>query len=203
MKLVAAALSSALLVVSCATVTPEQTLVNRAVEAMGGAERIAAINTVYVKANVKHWEPEQSDVPGGEPRFAAESTLEVVQDRARRASRSDWVKNFAYPAPRTFTYSEIVTPDAGFVLGVDSNGRNAQNMKMNPPAHSMSGLRLAATQRESRRNSVTSLMLAMQRAPDKVLPAGSINGMPAVSFDGLLVAFDPASGLPARGGPRD
>jgi metallo-beta-lactamase superfamily protein len=198
MKLVAAALSSALLVVSCATVTPEQTLVNRAVEAMGGAERIAAINTVYVKANVKHWEPEQSDVPGGEPRFAAESTLEVVQDRARRASRSDWVKNFAYPAPRTFTYSEIVTPDAGFVLGVDSNGRNAQNMKMNPPAHSMSGLRLAATQRESRRNSVTSLMLAMQRAPDKVLPAGSINAMPAVSFDGFLVAFDPLSGLPAR-----
>jgi len=198
MKLVAAALLSALLAVSCATVTREQSMVNRAVEAMGGAERIAAINTVYVKANVKHWEPEQSDVPGGEPRFAAESSLEVVQDRARRASRADWVKNFAYPAPRTFTYSEIVTPEAGYVLGVDSNGRNAQNLKMNPPAHSMSGLRLAATQREARRNSITSLMLAMQRAPDKVLPADSMNGMPAVSFDGFLVAFDPLSGLPAR-----
>ena len=52
---------------------------------MGGAERLNAIKTISVKANVKHWEPEQSDVPGGEPRFAAQSTVEVVQDRSRRA----------------------------------------------------------------------------------------------------------------------
>jgi glyoxylase-like metal-dependent hydrolase (beta-lactamase superfamily II) len=198
MKQTLVALCGAVLLVSCATPTREQSLVNRAVGAMGGPDRIAAIDTVAVKANVKHWEPEQSDAPGGEPRFAAQSTLEVVQDRARRASRTDWVKNFAYPAPRTFTYSEIVTPEGGYVLGVDSNGRNAQNMKMSPPAHSMSGYRLAATQRESRRNSVTSLLLAMQRSADRVQRAADVAGQPAVSFDGFIVAFDPLSGLPAR-----
>ena len=117
-----------------------------------------------VKANLKQWEPEQSDVPGGEPRFANEASVEVVQDRSRRASRTDWVKNFAYPAPRTFTYSEIVTPQAGYVLGVDSNGRNAQSMKMSPPAHSMSGHRLATTQRESRRASQTRSSRRCRRA---------------------------------------
>jgi glyoxylase-like metal-dependent hydrolase (beta-lactamase superfamily II) len=121
-----------------------------------------------------------------------------VQDRGQRASRSDWVKNFAYPAPRTFTFSEIVTPEAGYVLGVDSNGRNAQNLKMSPPAHSMSGYRLATSQRESRRNSVTGLLLAMQQSPDKVQSAADIGAQPAVSFDGFIVAFDPASGLPSR-----
>jgi glyoxylase-like metal-dependent hydrolase (beta-lactamase superfamily II) len=198
MKHVLAALSGALLLVSCATPTREQSLVDRAVNAMGGADRIAAIKTISVKSNVKHWEPEQSDVPGGEARFAAESTVEVIQDRTRRASRTDWVKNFAYPAPRTFTYSEIVTPGAGYVLGVDSNGRNAQNLKMSPPAHSMSGYRLATTQRESRRNSQTLLLTQMQASPDRVQPAADVNGQPAVAFDGFIVAFDPATGLPSR-----
>ena len=198
MKHALAALSVAVLVVSCATPSREQSLVDRAVNAMGGAERIAAIKTVAVKANLKQWEPEQSDVPGGEPRFANEASVEVVQDRSRRASRTDWVKNFAYPAPRTFTYSEIVTPQAGYVLGVDSNGRNAQSMKMSPPAHSMSGYRLATTQRESRRASQTALLTQMQASPDKVQPASDIGGHPAVSFDGFIVAFDPLTGLPSR-----
>ena len=206
MKQAFAALSSCLIfvsfLVSCATTTREQTMVDRAVQAMGGTERLNAIKTVSVKANVKHWEPEQSDAPGGEARFAAQSTLEVVQDRSRRASRSDWVKNFAYPAPRTFTFSEIVTPEGGYVLGVDSNGRNAQSMKMSPPAHSMSGYRLASTQRESRRNSISSLLLAMQANPERVKPAAEIvaggASTPAVSFDEFIVAFDSATGLPAR-----
>src|SRR5688572_23295215 len=188
----------AFLLLSCATPTREQSLVRRAIDAIGGAERLAGLKTISVKGNVKHWEPEQSDAPGGEPRFGAESTFEFVQDVSRRAARTDWVKNFAYPSPRTFTYSEIVTPEAGFVLGVDSNGRNAQSMKMTPPAHAMSGYRLATTQRESRRNSITGLMLAMHQAPDKVQPAEDINGQPAVAFEGFRVAFDQGSGLPSR-----
>jgi glyoxylase-like metal-dependent hydrolase (beta-lactamase superfamily II) len=198
MKHVLAALSGALLVLSCATPTREQSLVDRAVSAMGGAERIAAIRTISVKASVKQWEPEQSDAPGGEARFANEATTETVQDRGRRMTRIDWVKNFAYPAPRTFTYSEILSPEAGYVLGVDSNGRNAQNLKMTPPAHSMSGYRLATTQRESRRGALTTLLTQMQQSADKVQAAADIGGHPAVSFDGFLVAFDPQTGLPSR-----
>ena len=65
--------------------------------------------------------------PGGEFRFANETSYESFQDREKRTARVDIERRFAYPAPRTFKFSEVVTPDAGFVLGVDSNGRNAQS----------------------------------------------------------------------------
>jgi glyoxylase-like metal-dependent hydrolase (beta-lactamase superfamily II) len=192
-----AALCSALLLASCAT-TPEQDLVNRALNAMGGAERLAGVKTVAFKGSARYWEPEQSEVPGGEARFANQTRFEGIVDAASRSSRTDIVREFAYPAPRTFTFSEIVTPQAGYVIGVDSNGRNAQSLKSSPPAHSMSGPRLATAQREARRASLGALMLAMQRSPDKVERAADVEGQPAVSFEGFVVAFDRASGLPAR-----
>ena len=188
----------ALGLLSCATPDREQSLVDRALSAAGGAARLASLKTISVKGTTRHWDPEQSDAPGGEPRFGAESRFEFVQDTGRRESRTDWVKNFAYPAPRTFTYSEIVTPEAGYVLGVDSNGRNAQSMKMSPPAHSMSGYRLATAHREGRRGAIGSLLQAMKANPDRVQAAADINGQPAVSFDGYTIAFDPATGLPSR-----
>src|SRR5438876_11082412 len=87
---------------SCASpLTREQSLVNRAVDAMGGAERLAAIQSVSAKGTTKQWEPEQSEVPGGEMRFANEASFDVVQDRAKRAARTDIERRFAYPTPRT------------------------------------------------------------------------------------------------------
>src|SRR5262245_33256567 len=198
MKQALVALCSVVLVASCATPSREQNLVNRAVDAMGGAERLAGVKSVAFKGTAKYWEPEQSDVPGGEARFANQSEFSGIIDGATRATRIDWVRNFAYPAPRTFNFSEITTPDAGYVVGIDSNGRNAQSLKANPPAHSMSGVRLATSQRELRRGGSGALMLAMQRSPDKVQPAADIGNQPAVAFDGFIVAFDPATGLPAR-----
>ncbi|HXM83074.1 MAG TPA: MBL fold metallo-hydrolase [Burkholderiales bacterium] len=195
-------LFSVLGLVSCATVSREQGLVQRAVDAMGGADALAGIKTISVKGTMKQWEPEQSDVPGGEMRFANESSYEVVQDRTRRAARYDWEKKFAYPAPRTYKFSEIVTPDAGYVIGIDTTARNAQNMQNNPPAHAMSGARLATTQREAGRGALTSLLLNMRNNPDQVQPAPDVvvGGVayPAVSYGPYIVAFDAQTGLPAR-----
>ena len=180
--------------------TKEQNLVNQAAQAIGG-ERWAAVQTVSVRGTVKQWEPEQSDVPGGEMRFANEASFETTADRMKRTTRTDWERKFVYPAPRTFKFSEIVTPEAGYVLGVDTNGRNAQSQKMNPPAHSMSGLRLAASQREMRRGQINSLILAMRANPARVQPALDLQSggrsYPAVSYEGFTVGFDPQSGLPA------
>ena len=89
MKQALVALCSAALLVSCATVTREQRLVDRAVEAMGGAERIAALKTVTFKGTAKFWEPEQSDVPGGESRFVVDAPFEGIYDPASRARRRD------------------------------------------------------------------------------------------------------------------
>jgi len=188
---------------SCASgPSKEQQLVSKAVEALGGAQAIADIRTISYKGNQKQWEPEQSDVPGGEMRFANEAQLEGIADLQARAGRTDWVKNFAYPAPRTFTYSEIVTPTAGYVMGVDSNGRNAESQKANPPAHSMSGLRLATSHREGMRNNISSLLLAMFFSPEQVQPAADIvvggRSYPAVGYRGQIIAFDTQTGLPAR-----
>ena len=192
-----------LALLSCATgPSGDQALVQRAVDAMGGADAIAGIKTIWVKGSVKQWEPEQSDVPGGEARFANQASFDFVSDRASRAARTDWVRNFAYPAPRTFTFSEVVTPDAGYVIGIDSNGRNAENLKSSPPAHSMSGLRLATTQRELRRLSPGALLLEMRANPQAVQPAPDLladgRALPALSYGGFVVAFDPQTGLPAR-----
>ena len=123
-------------VASCAS-SPQRNvdLVNRALDAMGGSDALAKVRTISVKGTTKQWEPEQSAAPGGEARFANEATFETSGDFSRRAVRVDWVKNFVYPTPRTFKYTEIVTPDAGYVLGIDSNARNKQNLETNPPAH--------------------------------------------------------------------
>ena len=158
-----------------------------------------------MKFQLLHWEPEQSHAPGGEPRFAAESTADTTLDFVNRRSRVDWEKKFAYPSPRTFTFTEVVTSDAGYVIGIDSNGRNAQSMKTQPPAHTMSGLRLAATQRELRRTSPT-LLLEMRDNLSRVSRSADIAAggasYPALNYDvgsvRYIVAFDPQTGMPAR-----
>src|SRR5258706_12384955 len=135
MKRILFALFSTAGLLSCATgPSREQDMVSRSVQAMGGAQALAAVNTVWVKGSVKQWEPEQSDVPGGEARFSNESSFEVHQDRSRRATRYDWERRYVYPGPRTYKFSEVITPDAGYGLGIDTTARHAPNLKMNPPA---------------------------------------------------------------------
>jgi hypothetical protein len=199
MRILLTVLSACTLVACTTPPTREQALVSRAVDAMGGPEAIAGVKTVTFKGTSKFWEPEQSDVPGGEARFAAEGSFEGLVDVASRRSRIDWDKSFAYPSPRNFKYSEIVTPKAGFVLGVDSNSRNAQSQQHG--AHSMSSLRLAATQRELLRVGLSGLLLAMHRSPGQVAPAADVSAhgrsYPAATYRGITIAFDPQSGLPA------
>ena len=198
MRYALAALFGALFLASCATPTKEQSLVSKAADAMGGARALGDIKTISTSGTSKWWEPEQSEVPGGEPRFSAEGKIDSISDLASRTTRYDYQKNFAYPTARTFTYSEVVTPQAGYVIGIDSNGRNAESLKANPPAHSMSGYRLATTQRERARTGIAGMISAMLANPDAVKPAADINGLPAVEYQGFIVAFDPKTGLPER-----
>jgi glyoxylase-like metal-dependent hydrolase (beta-lactamase superfamily II) len=211
MKRGAILLVVSMLMMSCATMQPRaQALVSRAVQALGGPDTLAAIKTVSLRGTVRQWEPEQSMTAGGEARFACESAFEAVTDVAAGTTRIDWSRKFAYPAPRTFTYTEIVTPAAGYVAGIDSNGRTKQSLEANPPAHSMSGLRLAATERELRRGSVV-LLLEMLKNPDRVAVAEDVTvggaTYPAVDYrvgdQTLTVMFDGATGLPARIRTRD
>jgi hypothetical protein len=90
MKRVSALLAMSLVVVACATTQPrDRNLVNRAVQAMGGADALSGVKTVSVKGTMKQWEPEQSMVAGGEMRFANEATFTLVTDVASRTTRID------------------------------------------------------------------------------------------------------------------
>src|SRR5688572_4169265 len=109
MKRAAFVIAFLLTAVSCASTQQQsRSHVDRAVQALGGAEALGKIRTVATKGTGRLWEPEQSMAAGGEMRFAGESTFDALTDIAARTTR------------------------------IDSN----------PPAHSMSGLRLTATQRE-------------------------------------------------------
>src|SRR5258705_4522045 len=134
----AVSLAVSIVVVACASMQPGgRDLVTRAISAQGGADALTAVKTVSYKATVRQWDPEQSASAGGEMRHGNDSTLVSVTDVATGATRNDWVRNYHYPAPRSFTYSEIVTAQAGYVAGIDSNGRTKQSREANPPAHSM------------------------------------------------------------------
>jgi hypothetical protein len=188
-------------------ITPSyaQDLLNGALAAMGGAEALAQVKTLMVKGTVRHLEPEQSMVAGGEMRHAADSTFEMTGDFTAHAMRVDWVKNFLYPSPRTFKFSEIITAEAGYVIGIDSNGRNKQSRETDPPGHAMSGLRFTVTQRELRCAS-PSLLLDMRNHPDKVStsPAITIGGAtyPTLTYQAgpyaFIVMFDAQTRLPVR-----
>jgi len=206
MKRAGLSLAVVLIAASCATTSPQgRDLVTRAVQAVGGADALAGVKTLTVEGTARQWEPEQSMAAGGEMRFANASTFVLASDVASGTTRIDWVRNFQYPTPRTFTFSEIVTPDAGYVAGIDSNGRTRQSLDSNPPAHSMSGLRLAASQRELRRGS-TLLLLELQKNPDRVSAVADVTvgnlTYPAVAYRAgdqtFTVMFDRVTGLPAR-----
>ena len=205
-KMLAVSLAVSMVVAACASMqSGGKDLVTRAVTAQGGADALAAVKTISYKATVRQWEPEQSAKAGGEMRLAGDSTVVAVTDVAAGATRMDWVRNFQYPAPRTFTFTEIVTPEAGYVAGIDSNGRTKQSREATPPAHSMSSLRLATVQRELLAASPL-LAFDMSKSPDRVTgaPSVTVGGVshPAVDYrvggHTLTVLFDPATGLPAR-----
>jgi Metallo-beta-lactamase superfamily len=206
MKRAVTSLAISLVLVSCATMRPpSQVLVGRAVQAVGGADALAGVQTVALRGTVREWEPEQSMTAGGEMRFACESAFESVTQVGSGATRIDRSRKFSYPAPRSFTYTEVVTPTAGYVAGIDTNGRTKQSLESNPPAHTMSGLRLAAAQRELRRGSAV-LLLEMLRNPDRVTSVADVTAggvaYPAVDYRAgdqtFTVMFDRATGLPAR-----
>jgi glyoxylase-like metal-dependent hydrolase (beta-lactamase superfamily II) len=181
--------------------------VDRALQAMGGAEKVRALESLVVKGTARHWEPEQSVKADGEPRLAGDSTFVAARALDARAARIEWDRKMVYPSPREYRFTEIVTPSAGYVEGLDTTAPTKQMQESgDPPRHAMSGVRLAAAQRELERTSPR-LLAEMRADPSKLsrVPFVAVkegNGLPAVKYqDGewtFLVTFDGATGLPRR-----
>ena len=187
-----------------------QQLIDRSIRALGGAEALSGLKRVTLSGVARFWEPEQSHVPSGEMRFGAVSRFTQSRDTAAGLARTDWVRDYEYPARRTYTYSEVVTPDAGYVKGIDATTRTKQSQSNDPPQHAMSGVRLAAAQRELARSSPT-LLLDLKANPKAVgtLPDQTVDGMRYTALrcqwkdQRFTLLLDPATHLPARIRTRD
>jgi len=198
------------LVVSCATgrerpASDALEPVDRALAAMGGADKVGALERLTVKGSARHWEPGQSVKADGEPRLAGDSSFVALRALDSKAARIEWVRKLVYPAPREYRFTEIVTPSAGYVEGTDTTAPTRQMQTSTPPRHAMSGVRLAAALRELERTSPR-LLLDMRSDPSKVAraPDVTVGGkrLIAVGYQAgdvrFLVLFDPRTGLPAR-----
>jgi glyoxylase-like metal-dependent hydrolase (beta-lactamase superfamily II) len=180
-------------------------VVNRAVSALGGKAALAQVRTLTLKAQARHWEPEQSVIAGGEMRLAGDSTFVLSRDFKRHAARTDWERKLVYPGPREYKFTEIVAGNIGYVQGIDTTSPTKQAANSNPSEHAMSDLRAAAALRELTRTSPL-LLLNMQENPQKLarLPDESREGkrVNVVAYAwgpyGFNVYFDAQTNLPAR-----
>jgi glyoxylase-like metal-dependent hydrolase (beta-lactamase superfamily II) len=186
-----AVLVSATPVVAWAQSVAPVDLVKQAVAAAGGVEALRAVKGVMLKADARFWEPQQSYIADGEPRFIGNSKLTVTWHVEKSMARSDWDREFKYPFAETKSYSEIVTPMFGAV----------STAKGNVP---MSNIRFAAHLRELQRASPVLLLKALD-APQKLssLPDQMLDGkpLPSIAFaDGdtnFTILFDRTTKLPA------
>lgn len=210
MRMASLLLSAVLFVPPAGAASPAEALVERSIAALGGEAALSGLRSVAMKGVARFWEPEQSHEPGGEQRFGAVGRFEQARDSAAGLARTAWVKDYEYPARRTYTYTETVTPDAGHVAGIDTTARTKQSRDANPPQHAMSGVRLAAAQRELARSS-PALLLEMRANPAALtlLPDTTVDGQRhrvvgyAWRDQQFQVLIDPATSLPARIRTRD
>ena len=192
-------------------------LVGQAVEAQGGINALRNLKRLSIKGEVRHWEPEESYVAGGQPVFTDHSTFVMCRDLEHGMARTDWDRAIQFPAVTHDVYSEVVTPELGYadVAGTEL----AINQSDLPPKgqQAMSGIRIATHLRELARASPALLLKALDNPrnlhalPDQTLGGGTFAGafggyfppvtLPAVAFiDGgttFTILFDRRTHLPA------
>jgi phosphoribosyl 1,2-cyclic phosphodiesterase len=166
-------------------------LIKQAVQAEGGTEALRNLKRIAIEANVKHWEPEQSYLPGGDPRLVATSKLTINWDLENSKARTEWDRNLIYPVAENDKYTDVLTPKSGFII----------TPKGERP---MSSIRVSSEQRELMRTSPTFLLKALA-SPEHLVamvdqPLGA-DRLPAVAFNGgyakFIILFDRSTHLPA------
>src|SRR5579862_5342916 len=132
-----------------AAATSPQDLVNAAYAAMGGDK----LKTITLRATLEQFDPGES-YSVSDPAKPDTGVSDLVQNRdlVRGLTRNEWVRPLPGVAAKR-TYTEIITPTAGYVIGNDATpGRlPKRTIKSTPPEHTMSGRRLTATLRELER----------------------------------------------------
>ena len=195
MKHALVALFSATLVVSCATPTREQSLVDRAVNAMGGAERLAAIKT--------HLGQGQRQALGARAvrrarrRAALRGRVELRGLHAgRRAPRQPHRLGEELRLPRAAHFHLQRDRHARGRLRARRRQQRPQRAEHEDDARPRTRCRAIASPPRSARRAAAGDWRAHARdagaARTRCSPRPTSAAIPAVSFDGFIVAFDPA-----------
>ena len=168
-------------------------LVQQAVAAQGGVNALRALKSLQIQGTAQFWEPGQSLVAGGDPRFLGDATFTVQWDLAGDRASTAWDRDHKYPdPPMRIKYTETVLPTLGYVT--DDKGGHAP----------MSGIRVASHLRELHRSSPFLLVKALDSA-SMVRAVGAqrlgAQSYPSISFsDGgttFTILFDSSTKLPA------
>jgi glyoxylase-like metal-dependent hydrolase (beta-lactamase superfamily II) len=172
-------------------------LISRAIAAEGGIDALRALKALSIRADAMHWEPGESKVAGGEPRFLGNTTLAITWDLANGMARTEWDRDMKYPAVEKLRYTEVTTPSLGFVI----------DEKATRP---VSGVRVAAALRELERASPR-LLLKVLEAKNGVRPLANARlGNQQLLAIGFLqggtdfsILIDPETRLPSAVRTRD
>ena len=198
------ALSSALIARPAARPVPAtspQDRVNAAYSAMGGDK----LKTLTLTASLQQYDPGESySLSDPAKPDTGVSELKQSRDLQRGLVRNEWVRPKADDGGKR-TFTEIVTPTAGYSIGNDATSGRLPKRTVNgtQPEHTMSGRRLTMTLRELERPFI---VVEMKRHPDrvtaiddqkvgsKIYPAAQYRD----DYGTYIVMFDPATNLPAR-----
>jgi glyoxylase-like metal-dependent hydrolase (beta-lactamase superfamily II) len=190
-----------LLIARAVPAAAPQDLVNAAYAAMGGDK----LKTISLKASLEQFDPGES-YSVSDPTKPDTGVSELVESRdlVRGFARNEWVRPLPGGVTKR-TYTEIITPVAGYVIGDDAApGRlPKRTTKTTPPEHTMSGRRLTANLRELERPMI---VIEMKKHPDWLseIADQKVGGKtyPALQYRGdygtFIVMFDPTTNLPAR-----
>ena len=181
--------------------TSPQDRVNAAYAAMGGDK----LKTLTLTASLQQYDPGESySLSDPAKPDTGVSNLKQSRDFQRGLTRDEWVRPKADDGTKR-TYTEIVTPAAGYVIGNDATNGRLPKRTVNgaQPEHTMSGRRLTATLRELERPFI---VLEMKQHPDRVtaIDDQKIAGKtyPAAQYrddyGSYIVIFDPGTNLPVR-----
>src|SRR2546430_7240636 len=72
-------------------------LVKQAIAAQGGEAALRALKGVTIKGDAKFWEPGQSKVAGGEPKFTEDATFTATRDLTKGLAKIEWDRDHKYP----------------------------------------------------------------------------------------------------------
>ena len=107
-------------------------LLSKAVEAMGGLDKVEGVKTQLIKAEGSRFEPGQKFEPTEQPLPVSNFSYDLAQSLGSDELRMKWHRDVVYPYPNKLDYSLVIANNSGLTYGKDGlfsqeNGKMSQS----------------------------------------------------------------------------